>query len=156
MAKGGLTFSRSLVDFLQINDLSSIQIEFYTGIGTTSKTPVISQSLPVSIKDEDILIFDDIVDKGDTLALAKDYINYHGAKSITTATLIQKPWTTTKADFHARESKAWVIFPNEVRETIETLQELLSEEGDDQQTIHNQLLEIGFDKIEVDLFTKPE
>lgn len=156
LAKGGLTFSRSLVDFLGVENISSIQIEFYTGIGKTAKTPVITQSLPVSIQNEHILIFDDIVDKGDTLDLAVQYLNYHGAKSITTATLIQKPWTKHKADFVARESSAWVIFPNEVRETIETLQDLWSEEGDDSSKIIKQLLEIGFPKIQVDLFVKPE
>lgn len=156
LAKGGLTFSRSLVDFLQVDNISSIQIEFYTGIGKTSKTPVITQSLPVNIQNENILIFDDIVDKGDTLALAKEYIKYHGAKSITTATLVEKPWTKEKADFIARESEAWVIFPNEVRETIQILQDLWSEKGDSLDKIRNQLLEIGFSKDEVDLFVKPE
>ena len=62
LAKGGLTFSRSLVDYLNVQEVSSIQIQFYTGIGTTNRTPIITQSLPVSIKDENILIFDDIVD----------------------------------------------------------------------------------------------
>ena len=156
LAKGGLTFSRSLVDYLDTHQISSIQIEFYTGIGKTAKTPVITQSLPVSIQNEKILVFDDIVDKGDTLDLAVQYLNYHGAKSIHTATLIQKPWTKHKADFAARESSAWVIFPNEVRETIEILQDLWREEGDSPQLIIKQLLEIGFSKAEVDLFCKPE
>lgn len=156
LAKGGLTFSRSLVDYLKVENVSSIQIEFYTGIGKTAKTPLITQSLPVSIKNEDILIFDDIVDRGDTLALAIEYLKYHGAKSITTATLIQKPWTKHKADFVARDSEAWVIFPNEVRETIETLTELWLDDGDQINQIKSQLLEIGFTKDEVDLFANPE
>ena len=156
LAKGGLTFARSLVDYLAIEDVSSIKIEFYTGIGQTNKTPVITQSLPVSIKDERVLIFDDIVDKGETMHLATDYIKYHGAKNIVTATLIKKPWSTFEVDFSARSSEAWVIFPNEIRETITTLSAMWQKKGDSAQKIHEQLLEVGFSKEEVALFASLE
>lgn len=152
LAKGGLTFSRSMVDYLGVDNISSIQIEFYTGIGTTQKTPVITQSLPVSIRNESVLVFDDIVDKGDTLKLATQYLGYHGATSITTACLISKPWTSFQANYSVRNTQAWVIFPNEVRETIETLVELWQEAGDTNTQIHEQLLKIGFSETEVAMF----
>lgn len=152
LAKGGLTFSRSLVDYLGVEDVSSIQIQFYTGIGTTFKTPVITQSLPVSIKDERILIFDDIVDQGETMKLAVEYLNYHGAKSIATSTLIEKPWSKFNADFAARKTEAWVIFPNEIRETIGILRETWEEKGDSPETIKENLLKLGFSVDEVELF----
>ncbi|MDH5533440.1 MAG: phosphoribosyltransferase family protein [Candidatus Pacebacteria bacterium] len=152
LAKGGLTFSRSLVDYLDVQDVSSIQIQFYTGIGTTHKTPVITQSLPVSIKDENILIFDDIVDKGETMKLAVEYLKFHGAKSISTSTLIEKPWSTFKSDFVARSSEAWVIYPNEIRETIGILKELWEEKGDSPDIIKENLVKLGFSRPEVELF----
>jgi len=152
LAKGGLTFSRSMVDFLNVKAVSSIQIEFYTGIGTTAKTPVITQSLPVSVKGERILIFDDILDTGETMKLAKEYVAYHGADSIHTAVLIKKPWSSSPVDFASRESKAWVIFPNEVRETINTLVLNWKKAGDSSDTIHTQLEQIGFSKAQVAFF----
>jgi uncharacterized protein len=152
LAKGGLTFSRSLVDYLGVEAVSSIQIQFYTGISTTERTPVITQSLPVSIKNEKILIFDDILDTGETMKLAKQYLQYHGAKSITTAVLIKKPWATVPVDFYARSSNAWVIFPNEVRETIRNLTSIWKNKKDSSSNIQKQLLEIGFRKDEVALF----
>lgn len=152
LAKGGVTFARSLVDYLNIPEYSSIQIEFYTGIGETAKTPVITQSLPTSIKDERILVFDDIADSGETLKLATQYFQYHGAKSVTTAVLVEKPWSTFKPDYHARKSEAWVIFPNEARETIGILSEKWETLGDSPEKIRAQLQEIGFSKAEVDLF----
>jgi len=154
LAKGGLTFARSLVDFLDVESVSSIQIEMYTGIGTTHHTPVITQSLPVSIRNERILVFDDIVDKGDTMKLAAAYLEQHGPKSITTAALITKPWSNFKVDYSARSSEAWVIFQNEIRETIVTLEEMWSKAGDSPQQISKQLLEVGFSQEEVDLFAK--
>lgn len=152
LAKGGLTFSRSLVDYLHIKEISSIQIEFYTGIGTSNKTPVITQSLPVSIRNENILIFDDIIDKGETMRLATEYLQYHGAKKLTTCALFRKPWANFTADFVARQTDAWIIFPNESRETIQLLSEMWQEKGDAAEKIHKQLLEIGFPKDEVEFF----
>ncbi len=154
LARGGLTFSRSVMDFLGVANISSFQIEFYTGVGTTGKTPVITQSLPVSIRDESVLIFDDIVDKGPTMKLAVDYVSHLGVKNITTAALITKPWSEFKVDFFARESRAWVIFPNEIRETIVTLTQMWQERGDNPATIKQQLLEVGFSQDEVALFYK--
>jgi len=156
LAKGGLTFSRSLVDFLAVPAVSSIQIEFYTGIGTTAKTPVITQSLPVSVKGERILIFDDILDTGETMKIAKEYLQFHGATSLTTAVLIEKPWSKVAVDFSARSSEAWVIFPNEVRETIKSLVSIWSQKGDSPAIIANQLEEIGFSKAEVAMFANLE
>lgn len=152
LAKGGLTFSRSLVDYLQVEDISSIKIEFYTNIGVTADMPVITQSLPVSIRDERILVFDDIVDSGATLELAINYLKQHGCRSIHSATLLQKPWTKYTADFAARTSEAWVIFPNEVRETITLLRDKWLASGDSMVQIEEQLLQIGFGKAEVELF----
>lgn len=156
LAKGGLTFARSILDFLNVKQVSTIQIEFYTGIGTTAKTPIITQSLPVTINGERILIFDDIVDKGDTMKLATDYLRYHGAQSITTAALIAKPWSTFQVDYQARSSEAWVIFPNEIRETINILIDLWTKKGDNPSQIKAQLLQIGFSSSQVALFAKVE
>jgi len=156
LAKGGLTFSRSLVDYLAVDSVSSIQIQFYTGITETDKTPVITQSLPVSIKNERILIFDDILDTGETMKLAKQYLHYHGAQSIHTAVLIEKPWAVVPVDYSARTSEAWVIFPNEVRETIQNLITIWKNKNDSRESIEKQLIEIGFSKDEVALFCNLE
>lgn len=156
LAKGGLTFVRSMVDFLDVDNVSSIQVEFYSGIAETNATPVITQSLPVNIKDEKILIFDDIADSGETLQTAIPYVQFHGAKSIETAVLLQKPWSSFKCDYVARESEAWVIFPNEARETITTLRNKWRGLGDDEETIRRQLLEIGFPEPEVAFLSELE
>lgn len=152
LAKGGLAFSRSMVDYLAIPQVSTLQVEFYTGIAQTAKTPVITQSLPVSVKNERILVFDDICDQGATLDFATKYLSYHGVKDIKTAVLLTKPWSSFKPDFSARESQAWVIFPNETRETIEALITNWAKIGDSPDVIREQLLKIGFSEAEVALF----
>lgn len=152
LAKGGLAFSRSLVDYLNVQEVSSIQIEFYSGIGATHTAPVILQSLPISIKNERILVFDDLADSGDSLITATKYLQHHGPASIHTATLFVKPHSKLKPDFYVRETSAWVIFPNEARETIAELKKMWKEKGDDAQIIRQQLIQIGFPTDQVNFF----
>ena len=144
LSKGGLTFARSLVDYLDIPDISIIKIEFYTGIGDTTRTPIITQSLPVNIQNEKILIFDDLVDSGETLELAKKYISQHGAKKVETAILFRKEWTKIETNYHVKESKAWIIFPNEVRSTTKLLMKIWQKKGDNDEQIKLKLQQIGF------------
>src|SRR5258706_16112398 len=73
LAKGGTAIVRPIADLCGIKELSSIQIEFYTGIEKTAKVPVITQSLPVKIKGENVLIIDDVADSGETLIMATNY-----------------------------------------------------------------------------------
>jgi uncharacterized protein len=153
LAKGGIEICRPISDFLAIKELSSIHIEFYTGIGTTARTPVITQSLPVRIKDERILVIDDIADSGETLILATKYLLQHGAKDIQTATLVSKPWTKHKPTFSQYESKAWVVFPWETRETIQLLAQIWGRKGDSSEVITKQLETLGFTSAEIELFT---
>jgi len=153
LAKGGLTWSRALCDYLGLENLSSIQITFYTGIGKTAKTPVITQSLPISIKNERVLIFDDVADSGETLELAKTYANMHGAKEVDVATLVTKTWTVHKPQYFAIESGEWVIFPHEIRESIEILTSMWKERGDTPKAIVKQLKHIGIQEEEIVLFS---
>ncbi|MEN8253552.1 MAG: phosphoribosyltransferase [Patescibacteria group bacterium] len=155
-AKGGLTFARSLVDLLKIPDVSSIKIEFYTDIATTNATPIITQSLPVNIKGERVLIYDDLIDSGETLELASKYLKQAGAKSVDTAVIFRKTWTKKDSNFFVAESDSWIIFPNETRETITLLENSWKEKGDNPKKIRQQLLEIGFKQEELALFAAPE
>lgn len=152
LAKGGTAIVRPIADLCGIKELSSIQIEFYTGIETTARTPVITQSLPVKIKDERVLIIDDVADSGETLILATNYIKQHGAVDIKTATLVIKPWTKLKPDFTYYKTEAWIIFPWEIREHIVLLSAMWKAKGDSDAQIKSQLLEIGFTSQELDVF----
>lgn len=152
LAKGGLTFGRALGDYLQVKELSSIQIKLYNDVNSTNDEALITQGLPVSIENERILIIDDIVDTGETLKVALEYLKYHGAKSITSAALLTKPWSTVKPDFTVRETEAWVIFAHEVRESIELLSNNWQKKGDSPEEITKNLAKIGISKPEVAMF----
>ncbi len=144
LAKGGLTFSRSLVDYLNIEDVSSLHIEFYNNINTPGAMPVITQSIPVSLKSEKVLLFDDLVDSGKTMQTAMQYLHHRGIASLKTAVFFHKPHSTIRPDFFVKEVNAWIIFPNEVRETVFELADMWSKDSDNLATIQEQLNQIGF------------
>ena len=153
LAKGGLTWSRLLSDYIAVEELSSVQISFYSGIATTKKAPIVIQSLPISIKGERVLIFDDIADSGETLEVAKQYATMHGAKEIDTATIAVKNWTKVLPDYYAFTSGEWIIWPYEVRETIALLSSMWKERGDSLSVIKKQLAQLGISHEEIDLFS---
>ncbi len=151
LATGGLTLSRAMRDYLNIPKLSSLSISFYTGIGQAGRTPVIRESLATDVEGERILIFDDINDSGSSLQAARKYLELRGAASITTATILQKPVTACPSDYYVDETSDWIIFPDEVRETIVALTQSWREKGVSAAEIDVRLLKIGFRDFHLDL-----
>jgi len=153
LAKGGWTWSRTMTDLLHIDKVASVQIEFYTRVGKVGEKPVLVQSLPVEIGNERILVFDDVVDTGKSLPFCKQYLQMCGAKSITTASLFYKPWAEFIPDFYMCQTKAWIIFPHEVREAIYDLTSKWLENGFNFGQIKDRFAKIGLPKREVNFFT---
>jgi hypoxanthine phosphoribosyltransferase len=149
LAKGGLAWSRTLLDCLLIPELSSIQIRFYTHIGKAQNRPIIIQSLPIDVSGENILIFDDVADSGETLKVAKEYLILCGAKTVTTATLFIKTWTKTRPDFYSGKTSSWIIFPHDTREMINLLSKKWEKERLTKKEIAIRLIKIGLPKDRV-------
>lgn len=140
LAKGGLSWNRQLQDFLEIKHTSSIQVRFYTSVKETAKRPIVVQSLPVTIENENILVFDDVADTGESLDMAVKYLESHGTKSIKTATVFEKPWSKFKPDFAGENTSAWIIFPHDA---IETMRVLSKRWGVDQEEEADRFRKIG-------------
>lgn len=154
LVKGGLTWSRTLLDYLGIEELSAFQVKFYSNIGKTAERPVIVQSLPIMVENESILLFDDVTDSGETLTIASDYLKMCGAKSITTASLFLKPWAKIKPDYYAQSTDAWIVFPHEIRETVSLLYQKWTKAKVNPSEIRVRLLTLGLPKNQVDYFLK--
>jgi uncharacterized protein len=151
LATGGHTMSKALKDYLNIGKISSMQISFYTQIGQKAKTPVITQSIATDIQNERVLVFDDINDSGHTLEVAIDYLKLRGVKSVETATLLQKPHTQHPSTYFGQETKSWIIFPDEVRETVSDLTARWQEQGHTNSEIHARLTQIGLSEAHIAL-----
>lgn len=152
LAKGGWTWTRSLVDYLQIEKVASIQVKFYSDIGQTNETPVILQSLPIGVEKEKILLFDDVVDTGKTIEVARDYILKCGAKSIDIGALFYKPHSSIKPKFFASQTSAWVIFPHELREIVIQAGAKWIKNGVSKETVHKRFAKLGLPSDQVQYF----
>lgn len=152
LAKGGVTWSGTLLDYLNLDKISVFQIKFYTDIYKKDHRPIIVQSLPVQVENENILLVDDVVDSGETIQVAKSYLAMCGAKTITTASLFIKPWSKTKPDFYAESTKAWIIFPHEIREMITLLHNQWKKNHLGLHEIKQRLISLGIPKNEVTYF----
>ncbi|NOY14712.1 MAG: hypothetical protein GXP43_00655 [bacterium] len=152
LATGGLTMGRTLKDYLNIPQVASLQIKFYTQINQTASVPVIIQSVPINLDGQSVLIFDDINDTGATLQSARQYLTLRGAKQITTATLFQKSHSSYTSDYFGQMTNNWIVFPDETRETIDLLSRKWRKQGLSLPTIKQRLSQIGFTNQEIKLF----
>ncbi len=93
--RGSFMFLADLVRALHLHGahprIDFITLESY-GSGTESSgTVVIRKDINVSVKGADVLLVDDILDTGRTLAFACDLLRMRGAATLRTCTLLDKP-----------------------------------------------------------------
>jgi hypoxanthine phosphoribosyltransferase len=117
--RGGWIPARIISDLLGVSEVGAIEIKFYKGIGERGERPVITQPLITDVRGKEVLIIDDVADTGKSIQTATTVVGLHGAKTIRTATLYIKPWSTIKPDFYYAETDRWIVFPWELREIIE-------------------------------------
>lgn len=144
LAKGGWPMTRSLVDFLQVSKVASIGVKFYDGINEKLDKPSIYQDLPISVKGENILLFDDVADTGESLEFVMEYLKTKEVGKITTATLFYKPHSKIKPDYYGAETSDWIIFPYDVVEGIKILGAKWIKQGVGESEIKNRFKELGF------------
>ncbi len=154
LARGGVSITQALGDALAVKKISVIQTEMYTGINEKTATPVVIQPLAATIKDERVLVVDDLADSGETLLFISQYLSAQAPKDVKLATLFRKPWTKVTPDFYVDDSEAWVIFPWETRETIHTLMGLWQAKGDSLVKIQANLVSLGFSNLQIETYSK--
>jgi uncharacterized protein len=139
LANGGLTMVRHCGDWLNIHKISSLQVKYYTGVNETASEPLLVQPLPISIKGERVLVFEDVVDTGATLKFVIEHLLKEGAISVAVAAQVLKSHAVTKPRWWAAQHDSWVIFPYETKETIKILTEKWQKNGISATEIANRL-----------------
>jgi hypoxanthine phosphoribosyltransferase len=153
VSRGGWLPARILSDLLDIPQLTSIRIEFYSEINQPNREPIITQPVPLPLHNKRVLLVDDITDSGKSLQLAKIELG-KTADKIYTLTLYHKPWSCLTPDFYFIETSKWVIFPWEYHESVKTLATRMINEGLDFAAIEQELIKIGFEASLVTHFMK--
>jgi len=112
IARGGLTLAGALGYALDVKMLGSLNVEFYTGVGSTREAPVV---LPPTLDQESltgksILLVDDVADSGRTLALVLELLRAGGGE-VRTVCIYSKPTTIEEPYYVWRRTDRWINFP---------------------------------------------
>ena len=96
--KGSFVFMADLVRACQVkSDVEFIAVSSYqNGFSSTGRVQI-AHDLQQDITGRDIIIVEDILDSGNTLAFLKQYLLTKGAATITIVTLLDKPSRREKA-----------------------------------------------------------
>ncbi|MCS7120238.1 MAG: phosphoribosyltransferase [Nitrososphaerota archaeon] len=121
ISRGGWPPARIMSDLLGNPELANVKVEFYEGVGKTREVPVITQPISVPVKESRVLLMDDVADTGRSLKLVKERAVKCGAREVRTATIYYKPWSIIKPDYYMMETRKWIVFPWERKETVKQL-----------------------------------
>jgi len=145
VARGGWAPARVLLDLLDVQNLASVRVEFYVGVGVRSQKAVITQPVSIALAGLKVLVVDDIADTGESLKLLHSTFRGEGALEVRTATIYRKPWSKFRVDYWARETSSWVIFPWEVCESIKAIGSRMLSEGRSLDEVERAFTDIGLD-----------
>lgn len=96
--KGSLMFLSDLIRACPLRcDLEMMAVSSYENATSSSGRVRINYDLQQDIRGRDLIIVEDILDSGNTLAFLREYLNAKGAASITIVTLLDKPSGRQKA-----------------------------------------------------------
>lgn len=96
--KGCFVFMSDLVRACQVkSDVEFIAVSSYENATVSSGRVKITHDIQQDITGRHIIVVEDILDSGNTLAFLKEYFKTKGAASITIVTLLDKPSRRTKA-----------------------------------------------------------
>lgn len=96
--KGCFVFMSDLIRACPVkSDLEFIAVSSYENATVSSGRVQITHDVQQDITGRHLIIVEDILDSGNTLAFLKDYLLTKGAASITIVTLLDKPSRRTKA-----------------------------------------------------------
>ena len=90
--RGSFIFMADLVRATQLkSELEFIGVSSYKNATKSSGVVQITRDLQRDIRGRDIIIVEDILDSGNTLAFLTEYLKTKGAASVTITTLLDKP-----------------------------------------------------------------
>ncbi len=115
--RGGVVPARILSDLLENPNLTTIRTECYSSF-SVKQEPMLTRPLLETVNEKAVLIVDDIADTGRSLRLIVKHVMQQNASEIKTATLFYKPWSVIKPDYFDEETRQWVVFPWDIKETV--------------------------------------
>ena len=134
VARGGYVPARLLCDFLGIENLVSIQSQHWTEAAKMAEKAIIKFEYKLNLKGMKALLVDDIVDTGESLLLAKKFIEKEWKPDELKIAALQwiSPVAKFKPDYYVVEVKEWTWFQypwTRLEDVTQFLRRMLGEEG---------------------------
>lgn len=125
ISRGGYVPARLICDYLDIMALTSIRTEHYLAGSVKQARVKIRDPLCADIQGLRVLLVDDVNDSGDTLEVARDYLQGFHPREIRTAVMHRKTVTHYSEDYYAKRiiKWRWLIYPWAVKEDLTGLLE---------------------------------
>jgi len=121
ICRGGWPPARVMSDLLGNPKMANISVEFYVDVAERKSKPVLTQPISTSVEGKKVLILDDVADTGKTLEIVKEHLFTRGADQVKIATIYYKPWSIVTPDYYEKETRRWIVFPWERKETVRNL-----------------------------------
>ncbi len=112
IARGGLLIAGALGYALNVKNLYTMNVEYYTGVDERLEVPMILPPTPelVDLGHARVLIADDVADTGHTLALVKEFCTGKVAE-VRAAVLYEKPRSVVRCEYVWKATDLWINFP---------------------------------------------
>jgi len=89
---------------------------------------------------------DDVADTGESLRLVQLHLKEQGATEVKTATIYYKPWSVIIPDYYEKETRSWIIFPWERKETVRKIVEKYKHQGKSIDEAKEKLVSSGLER----------
>ena len=154
VSRGGWIPARIMSDLLENPKLANVTAEFYVGVAETKHEPSITQPVSVSVKGKKVLVVDDLADTGKSLKLVNLHLKKQGASEIKIATIYYKPWSIIVPHYYEKETRCWIVFPWELKETVRKTVEKFRDKGRAVEDAKEKLISSGLNRELVERFIK--
>ena len=115
ISRGGLVWSRMLSDLLEL-PISHLTAFSYTGIHKRQNITITKNSEHKELKNQTLLVIDEIADHGKTLNEISKYLNNLGVKKLYTMAPIVRTFTKPLPDFYLKVIDEWIMYPYDMKE----------------------------------------
>jgi hypoxanthine phosphoribosyltransferase len=154
VSRGGWIPARIMSDLLETPKLANVTAEFYVGVAETKREPTITQPVSLPVKGAKVLVVDDVTDTGESLKLVNSHLKNQGASEIKIATIYYKPWSVIVPHCYEKETRCWIVFPWEQKETVRKTVEKFRGEGRTVEDAKEKLISSGLNRELVERFIK--
>ncbi len=120
ISRGGLIPARIVSDVLGVDEFYTVRSRFWGIGGKVAPEPLVKMYEGVEVKGRDVLVVDEVVDTGATMAKVVRLLEGLGARSIETAVLHYKTTSSFIPNHYVEkvEHWVWIFYPWSFSETL--------------------------------------